>query len=131
MARLIQITAGPVSLKAVLAENDAAERIFSILPWEGPFQTWGDEIYFEIPVSLPPDASATTRVRIGDIAYWPAGRALAIFFGPTPISAGKDPFPIDPVLPVGKIMGNAVRLKGAASAGKIRLEPFPYLKSQI
>lgn len=123
MARLIRIIAGKVSLPAVFGESEAAEKIYGVLPWEGPFQTWGDEIYFEIPLTLPSDETATTRVRIGDIGYWPRGSALAIFFGPTPISTGKDPLPIEPVLPIGKIMGKATLLRSAMAAETIRLEP--------
>jgi uncharacterized protein len=123
VARIIRIITERVTLKAVLAVSEASETVYSALPWEGPFQTWGDEIYFEFPVTIPADSTATTRVRIGDIGYWPRGRAIAIFFGPTPISVGKDPLPMEPVLPIGKIMGRAILLRGAMSESRIRLEP--------
>ena len=54
---------------------------------------WGDEYYFEIPVKASLDETATTKVKVGDIGYWPPGRAMAIFFGRTPIRLGLTRFP--------------------------------------
>ncbi len=55
----------------------------------GAPETWGDEIYFAIPVSLKEDGPRAT-VEVGDLGYWPPGRAFCIFFGPTPASRGDE-----------------------------------------
>ena len=68
------------------------------------------------------DETATTKVKIGDIGYWPPGNALAIFFGPTPISSGSDPVSASDVNLVGRITGDATILKSAKGARKIRIE---------
>ncbi|MCL5021762.1 MAG: cyclophilin-like fold protein [Nitrospirae bacterium] len=82
---------------------------------------WGDEFYFAIPVSMEPDETATTKVKVGDIGYWPPGNALAIFFGPTPLSVGPEPIPASEVNLVGKITEPAL-LRRAKGAAGIRIE---------
>ena len=71
---------------------------------------------------MPLDETATTKVKIGDIGYWPPGNALAIFFGPTPISRGEYPVPASDVNLIGKILGDASLLRQAKGSGKIRIE---------
>ena len=69
---------------------------------------------------MPLDESATTKVKVGDIGYWPPGKALAIFFGPTPMSTGPDPVPASEVNLVGRILDDPSLLKkekGAAKSG--------------
>jgi hypothetical protein len=71
---------------------------------------------------MGPDNTATTKVKVGDIGYWPPGHALAIFFGPTPMSSGADPVPASEVNMVGRITDDATVLKNAKGKGKIRIE---------
>lgn len=82
----ISITAGEVTLSAELNNSDTAARIAAALPIEATVNRWGDEIYFEIPVSATAQADTRQDVEIGDLAYWPPGKALCLFFGPTPVS---------------------------------------------
>jgi uncharacterized protein len=95
-------------------------------PLSGPKQhlrhVWGDEFYFEIPVTMPLDESATRKVKAGDIGYWPPGKALAIFFGPTPMSTGTDPVPASEVNLVGRILDDPTLLRQEKGAFKIRIE---------
>ncbi len=109
-------------MKAELYETATAKAIAEVLPIEIRPEEWGDEFYFEIPVELPLDETATARVKVGDIGYWPPGNALALFFGPTPISRGEDPVPASDVNLVGKIIGDARVLRQAKGSGKIRIE---------
>lgn len=106
----IRITIGDVTLVAELFDTACAKAIASVLPIETRPNEWGDEFYFEIPVKMPLDDSATTKVAVGDIGYWPPGNALAIFFGPTPMSRGPEPVPASEVNLVGKITVNAALL---------------------
>ena len=89
MAR-IRITAGDVTLTAETLETPTAETILAALPVEGPARTWGDEVYFEAPLEAQAEADARAVVEPGEIAFWPAGRAIALGFGPTPISQGDE-----------------------------------------
>ena len=118
----IKISVGGAILKAELGDSECAKAIASKLPIETMPNVWGDEFYFEIPVKMGPDNTATTKVKVGDIGYWPPGRALAIFFGPTPMSTGADPVPASEVNMVGRITDDATMLKNAKGKGKIRIE---------
>ncbi|NIT30165.1 MAG: hypothetical protein GTN51_00620 [Armatimonadetes bacterium] len=122
MGKLIRIIAGGVELEAELSETECAGAIYDALPIETAFNTWGDEFYFQIPVNRELDETATTSVKVGDIGYWPPGSALAIFYGRTPASTGDDPVPASEVNLVGRITGDAKRLKDAEGAGRIRIE---------
>jgi hypothetical protein len=97
-----------------------AKRIYERLPIEARASTWGEEIYFEIPVRCKPE-NATQDVEIGDIAYWPEGRCLCIFFGRTPVSRNEKPKPASEVNIVGKIIGDISTLKNIKSGDKIRV----------
>ena len=118
----IKIRIQDIALDAELADTSCAQAIAAALPIESTPNEWGDEFYFEVPVALPLDATATTRVRAGDMGYWPPGRALALFFGPTPMSAGSDPVPASAVNQVGRITGDATILRRARGARRIRIE---------
>jgi len=122
MPQKIRIVAGPVAVSAELSDTDCATAIAGKLPIEAVPNEWGDEFYFAIPLKLPLDATATQNVKIGDIGYWPPGSALAIFFGRTPMSTGRDPVPASDVNLVGRITGDALILKKAKGASKIRIE---------
>jgi hypothetical protein len=118
----IIITVDEVRLEGILFDTDSGKRIASNLPIETSFNTWGEEFYFQIPVNLPLDETATTKVKIGDIGYWPDGSALALFFGPTPMSSGPEPVPASNVNIVGEIKGDATLLKRVmGGADKIKI----------
>ncbi|HEY3276555.1 MAG TPA: cyclophilin-like fold protein [Syntrophorhabdaceae bacterium] len=118
----VTITIGKTSLRGELFDTACARSIAEILPIEKDINRWGDEFYFEIPISVGLDEGATTAVKVGDIGYWPPGAALAIFFGPTPLSTGEDPVPAGAVNMVGKILGRAEELRKEKGAAHIRIE---------
>jgi len=111
-----------VRLSAELGDTAAARAIAAALPISASPNEWGDEFYFEVPLDLPPDSTATSVVKAGDIGYWPPGRALAIFFGPTPLSTGTDPVPASAVNIVGRVLGDPAALRQAKGAREIRIE---------
>ncbi len=88
MERTIKITAGTVEVFAALAACATADAIWNALPLKSTAQTWGDEIYFDVPVHAGLDDTAREVVDKGDLGYWPSGPAFCIFFGPTPMSTG-------------------------------------------
>jgi len=104
--RRIKITAGGVSAEAALNGSQTADKIWAALPIEADADTWGDEIYFSIPVRDALDADAKEVVELGELAYWPPGSAFCIFFGRTPVSRGDEIRPASAVNPVGKIIGD-------------------------
>lgn len=94
----------------ILNDSLAATSIYEILPLKALINTWGEEIYFEIPLKIK-DNNLTKEVEIGDIAYWPQGHCLCIFFGKTPLSNSKKPVPASEVNLVGRITSDISELK--------------------
>ena len=92
------------------------------LPLEAHFNTWGEEIYFSIPVEAELDESAQEEVEVGDIGYWPTGRAFCIFFGLTPTSTPKKILPASAVNVIGRVKGDAAILKQVMEEDKVALE---------
>jgi hypothetical protein len=117
----INIIIKDITLEAELFDTPCARAIAGALPISAVPNEWGDEFYFEIPVAEPLDNTATTAVKVGEIGYWPPSNALAIFFGPTPMSKGSDPVPASAVNLVGAISGDASILKRAEGATEIRI----------
>lgn len=107
----ITITAGDVSVAAELDDTPTARLILAALPIEGRAQTWGDEIYFEIPVAADQEADARAEVQVGELGYWPVGNAFCIFFGPTPASEGEEPRAASPVNVIGRVLDDATALR--------------------
>ena len=105
MKREIRITVGELEVKARLNETETANKVLEALPITSKVNTWGDEIYFPIPVEAGPE-DAKEVVSLGDIAYWPPGKAMCIFFGKTPISKGDEIRPASPVNVIGRIEGD-------------------------
>ncbi|MDI3543006.1 MAG: uncharacterized protein PWP57_609 [Candidatus Atribacteria bacterium] len=91
-----------VTIVAELNNSSLSEEIFRILPVEAQINRWGKEIYFTIPLRSS-IISPQEVVEEGDIAYWPDGACLCIFFGPTPVSRGKEIRPASAVEVVGKV----------------------------
>jgi len=117
----IRIMIGNVTLDAELNDRPTAKKIGEILPFEGAFDTWGDEIYFTIPVESELDDSAREEVEIGDLGYWPTGKAFCIFFGQTPMSTEGKIIPASAVNIIGRVEGDATELKKVMQEDKVSL----------
>ena len=120
MGKKIRITAGAIEAKAELNDTRTAQAIWEALPIKGVVNLWGDEIYFSIPLSLKLEAGQEV-VTIGDLGYWPDGRAFCIFFGLTPASRGDEIRPASPVTVFGKVIGDATVLKKVATGTEITI----------
>lgn len=121
--RRIRISSQNVELTAKLNDSNTSDMIWQALPITGKVQTWGDEIYFPIPIHAEKeDATAAEVVDEGTIAYWPPGNALCLFWGPTPVSQGDEIRPASIVNVCGKIEGNAQLLNNATNGAEIVIE---------
>ena len=120
--RRIRISVGNISANASLNDGPTADAIWDALPIEGQTNTWGDEIYFDIPVYLNEEEGASEVVQIGDLGYWPTGHAFCIFFGLTPVSRGDEIRAASAVNIFGKIEGEAAVFKGVSGGASIKVE---------
>ncbi len=122
--RHLRITAGAVVATAALNECPTANLIWNQLPISVAGSTWGDEIYFSIPVRCAEEASVAV-VEKGDLAFWPPGHAFCIFWGPTPASLDDEIRLASPINVVGKIEGDATVFGKVRSGTVIVLERLP------
>ena len=120
--RQVKISAGGVTVTAVLNGSDTAGQLWDALPVTGRVQTWGDEIYFSIPVSAEEEADSQETVEVGAVAYWPPGSALCLFWGPTPMSAPGEIRPASAVNVMGMIEGDPTVLEQVADGTEIVVE---------
>ncbi len=120
MTRQIKITAGDVSVSAELNSSKTAATIWQALPLSAKANTWGDEIYFTIPVKLEAE-NGKEVVQPGDLGYWPPGSAFCIFFGQTPVSRKGEIRPASAVNVFGRITGDATVFKGVRDGAKVTI----------
>lgn len=119
----IVITAGDQKLDGLLNDSPGARALAEALPFGGGAQLWGDEIYFQVPnVVAELDDTATPVVHVGDLGYWPTGRAFCMFFGLTPASVPGEIRPASAVNLVGKLYGDPCCLKLVPEGAKVRVE---------
>lgn len=121
MAYRITIAAGSVTMEAELNNSSTAQMIWEALPITGRANTWGNEIYFEIPVEAEQAPDARADVEVGELGYWPVGRAFCIFFGPTPASKGGQPRAASPVNIVGHVLSEAIAFRQVTAGTTVEL----------
>ena len=118
----IRINIGGLSMEGELYDTQTARRVAETLPIRTGFDTWGEEIYFPIPVEAELDEGAREEVEPGDLGYWPTGRAFCIFFGETPVSTPGKIIPASAVNVIGKVLGDAKKFKDVMGEGEVSLE---------
>ena len=117
----IKIEFKNVSIDAVLNNSKTANGIKKILPITNYVNTWGDEIYFSIDVD-DGEINSKEVVDLGDLGYWPPGKAFCLFFGLTPASEGDDIIPASPVNIIGKILGDLEILKTIKNGEEVSIK---------
>jgi hypothetical protein len=118
----IAIRIGSLTMTAELNDTPTAQQIAAALPLHTTFNTWGDEIYFAIPVEATLEDSAQEVVEIGDLGYWPSGNAFCIFFGQTPMSRSGEIRPASAVNVIGKVQGDATQFKAVMGERDVIVE---------
>lgn len=113
---------GSLKLSAELNESATARRIAAALPLRLRLSRWGDEYYGSCGVHGKLEDGARTRMAVGEIAYWPPGDALCLFFGPTPASSGPEPEAASDVNPVGTIQSDCSALKKLGGSIRVGIE---------
>jgi len=103
-----------------LVDEPELERLLESSPFETEAERWGDEVYFELPVKLGLRGERTL-MEVGEVAYWPDGNCLCIFFGPTPISKDERPVAYSQVKPLGRVVEGLNRLKEVSDGELIRV----------
>ena len=121
MARRIRIKANAIEVTAELNDSRTADAIWEALPIKGQVNRWGQEIYFSIPVQRELEKGREV-VDMGDLGYWPPGKAFCIFFGPTPASRGKEIRAASAVSVFGRVTGDARLLDKVTQGMEITIE---------
>ena len=117
----IKIRIDNLSIEAELNDSPTARKVAKALPITASFNTWGDEIYFAIPVDAELDETAREEVEMGDLGYWPSGKAFCIFFGQTPMSESGRIVPASAVNIIGRVIGDATRFREVMHESEVTL----------
>jgi len=121
----IRIAWATGEVTAHLHDSPTARRILSALPCRSQANTWGEEVYFSVPVTADLEADAKQVVPPGTICFWVDGSALALPYGPTPVSQGSECRLVSPCNVVGKIEGDPRVLDTVRAGEAVRVEVIP------
>jgi len=119
--RRIRFDFGALTLDAELLDTPTARAVAAALPISSSALTWGEEVYFEIPVKATVEKDARAVVTPGEVAYWPSGHAIALGFGRTPISSGDETRLASPCNIFAKAIGNVKALAKVKAGTKVNV----------
>lgn len=118
----LRITAGKTTFEVALDDTPTAEALIEALPFESRAQTWGEELYFEVPVNANLEPEARQIVEPGTVCFWVEGSALALPYGPTPISTDGKPKLVTRCNLLGRVVGDPRLLAAVRAGDKVKVE---------
>ena len=118
-----ELVSGDITLEGRITDENprTAEIVIVSLPIEGEAVRWGDEFYFATALEIP-EEHGRQDIEVGEVAFWPAGKAIAVFFGRTPVSVSDKPRAYENVNVFGKLEGNARSLGNVRNGDHILLQ---------
>jgi hypothetical protein len=121
---------GELELAAELNDSATAKALAAALPVKVRMSRWGDEYYGDLgrPLGVKESPDAREEMIVGEMAYWPPGNALCVFFGPTPASTGPEPVAASKVNPIGKVTADATALTRLGRSVEMTVSPAPPAK---
>jgi hypothetical protein len=117
----IRFDFGSLTLEAELLDTPTARAIAAALPINSSVLTWGDEVYFDVPIEVGREKSARAVVTPGEVAYWPEGPAIALGFGRTPISQGDETRLASPCNVFANVVGDVKVLARVKAGTKVKV----------
>jgi hypothetical protein len=117
----IRFDFGALSFEAELLDTPTAKAVLAALPVTASVLTWGEEVYFDVPVTMAREPQARDVVTPGEIAYWPDGPAIAIGFGRTPISRSGETRLASPCNVFARVLGDVKVLKPVKAGTRVQV----------
>lgn len=118
----IKISWGKNAVLAKLEDTPTSQKLKKALPIESSANTWGDEVYFSVPVKAAKEPNAQQVVDPGTVCFWVEGSSLALPFGPTPISEGNECRLAAKVNILGRLEGDPKKLQSVQDGDTIRID---------
>lgn len=121
----IRIAWSDGAINVELRDTPTVKALLAALPCRASASTWGEEVYFELPVKAALESDARQVVDPGTVCFWVEGSALALPYGRTPVSKGNESRLVTRCNVVGKVVGDVRQLRGIRDGLALRLEAIP------
>ena len=117
----LRVDAGAVAFELELDDTPTCRALLAAAPFESQAQTWGDEVYFSTPVSAKLEPGAKQVVEPGTVCFWTQGDAIALPYGPTPISTDDKPKLANACSVLGRVVSDLKILSRVKAGTKLRI----------